>query len=270
MADWPTGLGGSYATAVGVDTSTSRGTAVTCSGSTNTKGSYAQLTASTPIDADGFDFVFMRPSAAGMYMYDVAIGAGGSEQIILANICFDTLSQTDGESVFIPLPIKAGTRVAVRSQHSTTASATSDVALVLYAGGFAASMRMGRATTYGADTATSSGTALAWSGSANTKGSWVELSSAVDAPIRFALALMGMRNTSISTTSASLIDFGVGAAASEIAVAENIPTFGDANLDRHHPRFHHLPISVKSGARLAARQQNSVNYTIDVIVIGFD
>lgn len=120
----------------GTSTAASTGTSVDPGASTNTKGSWAQLTASTanPIrhlylsvgDAGG------TALTAGTYLFDVAVGASGSETIILPDLHVRVFSSACVvPAVFGPFPVDvpAGTRLAVRSQ-STVASQVLDVAIL--------------------------------------------------------------------------------------------------------------------------------------------
>jgi hypothetical protein len=116
---------------IGFVTANTTGTTLTASSSTNTKGSYAQLSASTPRDYLAlwayFDALNTTATNAA-YLCDIAIGAGGSEKVIIPNL-FQQCSSVAGNGPFLsgiagpfPICIPAGTRVAARIQ-ATTASA---------------------------------------------------------------------------------------------------------------------------------------------------
>lgn len=109
---------------VGFVAASTRGTAVT-PGASTTKGSYAQLIASTArdyigflleVDAQGTSF----PASSYVGYVDIAIGASGSEKIILPN-CPVILSASGNATVaiwpdsFVSVPIPAGSRVAARA-----------------------------------------------------------------------------------------------------------------------------------------------------------
>lgn len=100
----------------------------------NTKGAYAQLTASTSRDYAGLFFVFDGLGQitgtihnTDNFAIDVAIGGAGSEQIIIPNIGTQKVYEgTLNEVGFIPMlthikwiPIPSGTRIAARCQCST-------------------------------------------------------------------------------------------------------------------------------------------------------
>lgn len=118
-----------------------KGTSVT-TGAANTKGSYAQLSASTSRDYIGFIIGFDDGDAAftsttTTAVFDIAIGAGGSEQIIVPNYLAGLVQSGSSAgtfmagdpSPFIAIPIPAGTRVAVRAQ---AIAATQTFGVTLY------------------------------------------------------------------------------------------------------------------------------------------
>src|ERR1044072_6375245 len=95
---------------------------VTASGTTNTKGSYTQVFASTKFDSSmlvlSLDDVAVSATNTGV-LRDVAIGASGQESVIIANIIFGALGH--GPVFQAPIFIAAGTRVAIRIQSATSA-----------------------------------------------------------------------------------------------------------------------------------------------------
>lgn len=250
----------------GAVTASSRGTQMTC-GAANTKGSYAELIASTSFAATGFTLILSRPSTAGLYMMDVAIGGAGSESVILANFAIDIGATNPTVSCLIPLAIASGSRVAVRAQ-SSAAAPTLDAEIILHRGGLIGGVSYSTATTYGADTATSSGTALA-NGGANTKGAYSQLSASVTGPIGALILLCGLRNTPIANATSALIDVATGGAGAETVRISNVATHGDTLIDRYFPEAYIFPIDIAAGTRLAARAQYSTNEPLDAIVIGF-
>lgn len=110
-----------YVDTYGADTANSRGTQVSTPGSTNTKGSYSEITASTNrayqgffITVGGYDETAISSGGQGI---DIAIGSAGNETIIEADI--PTVTATS-EAVDLPIPalfrkhIPAGTRISAR------------------------------------------------------------------------------------------------------------------------------------------------------------
>ena len=168
MADWPLRGDGQRIEAAGEDTSDSSGTEVT-TGNANAKGSYTELIASTAFDATAFIWYTAGKTASESYLLDLALGAAGSEQIIVADFalkCRRNVPAHPTVSLF-ELPVPEGSRIAVQGQ-STTASDPLDTQVLLIGYSFLPSSPFGRAETYGADGAASKGTAIDPGATANT------------------------------------------------------------------------------------------------------
>lgn len=110
-------------TGEGADTSTSGGVSVTPG--SNTKGSYAQIVAATARAYKGFSLRLHTKNtvmATQQYLIDVAIGAAGSEKIILPDIQLGGANNS-GDIIsahFVPVQIPNGARLAVRAAGSGT------------------------------------------------------------------------------------------------------------------------------------------------------
>lgn len=273
MADWPGGFGATEYATVGVDTATSLALLYSTPASANTKGSYAELSSSLPIDADGFLLVIQDAIGPVDYLIDIAIGAAASEVNIIENLLCASGSGGTPQKAFFPIPIKKGSRVAVRAQAHATNQAFR-ISITLVNGDFFSSWRLGRATTYGANTATSGGVQVDAGGSANTKGAWSEIISATTASCRALLLCIGSLHQGIVTGTYSLVDVGVGGAGSETVVIPNYPLRAAANTDVHEPPWLLLPCSIASGQRVAVRSQcsttNAGDRLFEVVLIGFD
>jgi hypothetical protein len=107
-----------------------------------------------------------------------------------------------------------------------------------------------RIKTVGAVGSTSKGTVVT-SGAANTKGSWVALSTSTPNDADGLIILIGSPSASVDY----LVDIGVGAAASEIVIIANLTIGGKIPMTRtSYPLW---PISIPAGTRLSARCQDS-------------
>lgn len=129
---------GSNASYAGVDSfgfnsGTTLGTAVDAGAVANTKGSYAQLTASTARDYAGVFFCIdtqAQTTGPGSpeFLVDIAIGGAGSETVIIPNYAVTKLFGTGlagmvpNKTATIYVPIPAGTRIAAAAQSSTNAA----------------------------------------------------------------------------------------------------------------------------------------------------
>lgn len=113
----------------------------------------------------------------------------------------------------------------------------------------------------GVVTATSNMTVIT-AGTANVKGSWVQLVASTSIDFATLIVVAGMQSTS------SVLDLGIGAAASEVALIQNVMLRGtQAAGCVVHPFI--LPLSVPAGSRLAARSQSATaSATVQVSVLG--
>lgn len=105
--------------------------------------------------------------------------------------------------------------------------------------------------TIGADVANTRGTTVA-SGLANVKGAWVQL---VASTAFYATGIAVYHFVDGSSPASRLLDIGVGAAASEQAIIENILLFGRAQ----DSLMRYFPISIPAGSRITARLQLDVD-----------
>lgn len=121
-------------------------------GAADAKSAYAQITASTAHDLSGFILGFdtqnYLPTPGGgasdnqTILVDVAVGASGSENVIVPNLSIAKVYNDDGTNQvasllpqftpLIPLPIPAGSRIAARAQSSAPSSPDSLFGVSLY------------------------------------------------------------------------------------------------------------------------------------------
>ncbi len=116
---------------IGFNSGTSYGTPMTPATTNYVKGSYVQLTSSTTRDYIG---IFAALDTGGTYPVcnttwdtDIAIGASGSEQVLIPDILPSAPAYTSGTNndwTFRPVCIPAGTRIAARCSVSGNASTT--------------------------------------------------------------------------------------------------------------------------------------------------
>lgn len=130
-------LAPSRVTPYGLDVSTS-GTVIDPGGSANTKGSYAPLTTNMTNPCRwlllGIGHRKNVPGAA-RWALDLAIGAGGSEQIEIPDFVFYTSTTHTPETIYFgafPLAIPAGVRLSARAQSSITSSPARTLEVVAY------------------------------------------------------------------------------------------------------------------------------------------
>lgn len=127
-------------TTYGDDTSDSGGVSVDPGASANTKGAYSQIVASTTNEIRMLWVLFGNAGNTAMadarFAFDIAIGAGGSEQILIPDIYVRVEDDIDAPISFVQGPfechIPSGTRLAARSQCSITDATDRLLDVVLY------------------------------------------------------------------------------------------------------------------------------------------
>jgi hypothetical protein len=114
---------------VGVSTATSSGTAVMPNATANTKGSFAQLILSTTKDYCGLIVVVgLIGTVSTDYLFDIAIGGAGSEQVIIPNIHGMPQTSAPMMTVFVPIPVPSGSRLSARAQANGASAANCQIA----------------------------------------------------------------------------------------------------------------------------------------------
>lgn len=270
MGLWPDRGGGRYE-AIGADTTASRGTAVTASGSTNTKGSYTQLVASSSFDASAIKVSLAPATSHTGYLVDIAVGGAGSETVIATNL--PIYSRTGTVAVYdLPIHIPAGTRISARCQ-SATSAAVAHVSALLYSPPWGRAIPLSRTFTYGVSTSTSLVTTqLDPGGSANTLGSYLQLTSSTASPIKALVPALMNANGAYSDAN-WLIDIAVGGAGSETVVIPKLHAGASAPADIITPStWPVFDIDIPASTRLSARAQCDItdasDRKIDIVLIG--
>jgi len=138
------------------------GVLITASASTNTKGSWTELIASTTYDSFGFWLKFTASFTAATIediLADIGIGAAASEVVLMPNLMVGARADTQnfGGLIFIPLFIPKGTRVAARCQ-SNIASNTVRMNIIINGAQSEGQAIYVGCDAYGVNTGTSAGT----------------------------------------------------------------------------------------------------------------
>lgn len=203
-------------------------------------------------------------------LFDLAIGASGSETIVAADLLFGFRAY---RSLLLPLHLPAG--ATLRGRISCALSGFNGLftrTTAFYGEPEAGLSTPSRITTYGAVPASSSGTAVTPGASTNTMGSYTELTSATTAPIHALMVLVQSSTTTIASAREYLIDIAVGASGSETVI---VPTFQvgytDPFIYTRSPEFMPLSMCLPAGVRLSARCSANVSSmsAIEVAVYGF-
>lgn len=232
------------------------GVTITASGSTNTKGSYAQITAATGFKYEGLYF-YVRLFSTEDYLFDLAIGGAGSEKIIVSDLYIS--SRTNAVTtvlgtccIFIPVKVPAGARLAVRCQ-STAASATARV--IITGAGSSPKISAGFSKAIGiATSASSRGVTVDPGGTAVTKGSYAQLIASTTVRAAALLITTGAAGDNVKGTNGFTLDIAIGAAASEKIIIPDMFLACSSAVNIVMPRsFPIYNVDIPAGTRLAAR-----------------
>jgi len=235
---------------------------VTANASANTKGTYTELIASTAFATIGVLITIKRLSSTlADCLVDIAVGAAGSEVVLVPNILFSSKSGLFPCGIFfVPLSVPAGTRVSARIQ-ATTGSTTLTVGIHMIGGEGLPTVQ--RCENWGAATADSGGVAVNPGAVADTKGVYSELIAASAFAVSWIVVCIGNLINGTETTANYQLDIAIGAAAAEQVLVPNLHFIVDAAFDFGFPQFFALPCSIPAGTRVAARSQSSTTDATD-------
>ncbi len=103
--------------AIGFNAATTKG--VTVNSTTTQKGPYTQVTAATTRDYAGLSMAV--DTVVGQHLLDIAIGAGGSEVVVIPNVV--AIAGNPVALPLIPIQVPLGTRIAARGEVNVANSA---------------------------------------------------------------------------------------------------------------------------------------------------
>jgi hypothetical protein len=195
---------------------------LTASGSTNTKGAFAELTSSLGFTCNFLELGWVSATVGGVsFLWDIAIGAAASEVVLIPDLLADYSGSSlcMGTLETIPCGITSGTRVSARCQCSTASATLSAYAAFAATGGVPGVVSF---VNYGSLTATSKATTIDPGGSANTKGSYSQLAASTSAVVQSLLVTLSLNVNSAPSTFLWAADVAIGASASEVVL---IPDF---------------------------------------------
>jgi len=264
------GGGSSKIEVVGYVPSGTRGTALTAHATPGTDGAYTQLIAATADDWYCFSIIHNHGNVAGTIgngLLDIAIGAAGVEQIIVADLPYvaaAAIHRDSGASLCLPLHIAKGSRIAARIHRSTIASHPYNIMLVGQCGPIRSVPPFTRATTYGTVLANARGTVVDPGATAHTLGANTEIVASTTNPIR-SLYLLAMKQDAaiLATSVGSAIETYVGAAAAEqVLTPETLVWQANNTTDITNPFGYGIGpffVDVPAGSRLSAKARASDN-----------
>ncbi len=252
ICNMPSGYG------VNVGSSNLSSGAVTPSATANTKGNWAQLTASTANDACMIVVLVEDDNGGAInYSIDIGVGAGGSEKILVADLMISTNANSQPVSNFYMLPVQipSGTRVAARTQASGASQAAINVAVYIADGAFTQLEGAAGVDTIGFTAATTSGTAVT-SGNA-VKGSYAQLSASTAKDYVGLMFAMDYQGSSVIHNQSWLADIAVGAGGSENIIIPNYYMRSNTQSIFNPSTSEYFPIQIPSGTAISARLQSN-------------
>lgn len=188
---------------------TDSGAAPTGNATANVKGAYAEIVASLAIDADMLRVRLRGNDSIRRWAWDIAVGAAGSEQIIIPDLQFGMLDGYGGPlTLDIPISVKAGSRLSARVQSTTGAEAATINVLPIALPFLRMSNLTGPVDVIGFDSANTIGKNLA------PADTWVEMVASTAYRYRAIFVVLSSGNN-ITTHADTTVSIGVGAAASE-------------------------------------------------------
>jgi hypothetical protein len=250
---WPTVVGSAQAKSV------------TSSSSTNTKGAWTELIASTPADCD-LVMIWINnftSGAASQSLLDFGTGSAGAESVKIADVVAGEIVASGTAPGFkpdqvYPIAVSAGTRIAARLQ-SVVSSKTALVWVTLMSTGNSSPSSL---DTIGANTAQSRGTNLP------TNNVYVELTASTARAYK-AIVMVPMSAGNTITAASSTYTLAYGASGSEIEI-------GTLKVESNAAEYTAIAadeiafvryVSIQSGTRLAVKQSVGSS-TRDVILYG--
>lgn len=246
------------------------GTQITANAAANTKGVYAELIASTSFDYEGVMLEFGFVTGGVEWLIDIAIGAGGSEQIVIADLHYTFATALSAPYLFVPLRIPAGSRISARCQSSTGGAST----WIMGHGIAKVTDPLSRVTTYGAAAADSGGVSVDPGAVANTKGAYSQVVASTTYPIKHLILGFGINGDTARTSCRWLVDIAIGASGSEQIIVPNLLLNAHLSSDDITPHFVEFPCDIPAGVAISARAQCTTTTAgdrlFDIIVYGVD
>jgi hypothetical protein len=244
--------------------------------SSNTKGTFWQLTQGVPFPVDLFGFSTFGQQPNHYYLLDFALGSTGSEQVFLANIPFNNYRNANAGLIgYVPISLPENTPISVRGQCSTTGDNLQVAISVMSAGMSSYIPRFSRVHTFGAITSgATKGTLLAASGTVNVNSAWVQVTAGVTEDVKGMVVIVGCPPTTDNRGFGAQVTVGIGTAGNEVPLLFEL----HYNFDRFGGQVQQFlggpyPVSIPQGTRLSARQRNTDGRTgiadLDIVLLCF-
>ena len=265
MADFPLPDGMVFSEVAGVETTTSLLTTFT-SGSTDAFSSASEIIASTSDNTTFLALIFGHQENVIMseIRVRVLIGSAGNEEVII-----DVNSHIKGNlgphsTSFHRVSIPSSSRLSIQVA-CDSGGRDIGVSVLLFKPSFTTHSPFGRVDIIGMDgTEISEGTTVDPGGTANTKGSWTEITASLSETLKNPYILFGAADNDAMSNANFLLDIAVGGSGSEEVIISNLP-FMTSSQETSRPPIQ-LPITMVSGQRYAARLQCDITDATDRLV----
>jgi hypothetical protein len=250
----------------GVSTASSYGQPAVAAFMAHTKGSWTTVAFSSTLPSHGFWFGINRISAIivggpARVLMDIGIQQSGTDVVLVPNFLFHTPQVGSGLSqiVYCPIKVDAGSTVRARIQSDQSVFQyvpSCEVIFLKSQHGFRNYPLCTTSYGYGITTGSSSGTTIDPGGTANTKGSWTQITASTSAPMRWLIVNVSMLNAT-AANAAWRVDVGVGGSGSEVVVIPDLLFQATTKSDNIYPSSYTCPIYLPAGVRLAVRAQST-------------
>lgn len=236
--------------------------ALAITGTSNTKGSYAEIVAATGRTYHGLIIDLIRATDLDVYLVDIAFGEAASEEVKIPNIFAGASSSAyrSGSKLFVPLHVPSGTRLSARAQ---SRQSTHNVYCEIM-GVWGTLDSFSTITTLGVNTADTTGIVVDPGGTVDTKGSWQEVVASLGVEAYWVGLSNSWNYNTSRTTCRWAVDLGVGAAAAEAAVWADMAFHTNTTTDSPYPnKIGMFPTHIDSGSRLSLRAECDINDATD-------
>jgi len=254
MSDFPLLSGGGPSESFGADLTTSFLTSVATGA--RTYGAYTELIAATAFSYESI-VVFINQHDTSGVLFELAIGAGGSEVTIAGDIpAYGATSRRQTVMITLPLHVPAGARIAAHASRDAGTASTIRIGGIGLAGGPRGPVGFQRANGYGIVPAFTGIPSVAPHATvANSKGSWTQITSSA---LRDLKALIPLVYSASANTQGWLVDVGMGAGSAEVVVVPNVPQYSYVNTGQISTLAPLFPVDIPAGTRLAMRCQSDL------------
>lgn len=230
-------------------------TTLTAAGTTNVKGSYVELIASTARDANWIIVKCGNVSASANFLVDIAIGSA-TEQIIIPDLYIQARGAGCSYAPYLfPIFIPRGSRLSARCQCSS-ASQTLNIEIILLSGmQLSGGSPPSLVSAYGG-VSLSIGTTIDPGGTAHTDSAWTQLTAATDRQHHWLVVGARWGDASIGATTSWMLDIGVGSA-TEQEIISDLWVSADTTADVSYSQVVCLPYFLPASTRIVARARSS-------------